>query len=267
MAVLGTDKEIVRDFFEEMSPSYFAAYSSPDPDGHSFRSRKLKTLEMVDRAFPSGEGKRVLDVGCGPGVMVAELLARKFTVTASDISQGMIDDCHKRFPNEPRLTCRVGDVTALDYPDAQFDLVIAMGLVEYLTLEDIERSYSEMRRVLKPGGTLIVTYPNRSSFYRRTSVKPVLSKMKRLVEGLRKKERAVAWRIKHEFSERDMADIRGPHGLELRDVQYYNFKVTPYPFDKIFPSLAVGLAKRLEDSASGPVRYLGTGFIALFEKE
>ncbi|MCW5800898.1 MAG: methyltransferase domain-containing protein [Deltaproteobacteria bacterium] len=258
------DRHNVREFFEEMSPSYFDKYGSAKTEGHSFRSRKQRTLACIDAAGP-WTGKHVLDIGCGPGVMVAELLARSFAeVHAIDVSPGMVEDCRKRFHGVSALTCEVGDATRLAYPDRRFDLVLAMGLVEYFDDADVDVIYREVTRVLQPGGKLLVTYPNASSVYRRLSVRPWLSRTKRLFERLRGDGiRRVA---KQTFHEEQVARDAARHGLNVSAVRYYNYKVTPYPFDQLFPRPAVFLAEQLESIDRGPAQYLGTGFIVLFER-
>jgi ubiquinone/menaquinone biosynthesis C-methylase UbiE len=257
------DKDNVRDFFEDMAPSYFAKYGSASTEGHSFRSRKAKTLRVID-AY-SWQGCSVLDIGCGPGIMVAELLARGFAqVHAIDISQGMVDECRQRFRDEPRVTANVGDATNLAYPEHHFDLVLAMGLLEYFAPDDVDRIYREMTRVLRPKGNLLVTYPNRDSVYRRLNIRPVFSRLKRLAEQVNgNRQRRVA---KQTFLADELAGEAKRYGLTVKDIRYYNFKILPYPFDQLLPGVSVRVSQHLEMRGNGPERYLGTGFIALFEK-
>ena len=101
---------------------------------------------------------RVLEVGCGTGFFLINLWKAGYIgadVHATDISEGMLQVC-KRNASEHGLDVetRQGDAESLPYEDGQFDLVIGHAFLHHLP--DPAAALSEMRRVLAPGGHLVV---------------------------------------------------------------------------------------------------------------
>lgn len=123
----------------------------------SFLIRKQRVLELINES-----GGKILDIGCGPGVMISELLDKHYEYFGIDISNEMIEEAKIKFIN-PALTSkvhlRVADATYMDYPDGYFDGAIGMGLLEYFSIP--QKLTEEINRVLKPGGFLIVTIPKK----------------------------------------------------------------------------------------------------------
>ncbi len=108
-------------------------------------------------------GERVLDVACGTGViarLAAEQVGSTGSVTGIDVAPDMIEVARGTpAPAEPPIDWQVGDATSLPFPDGAFDLVTCqMGL---MFVPDWAAAVAEMRRVLAPGGRLVVTTPGR----------------------------------------------------------------------------------------------------------
>lgn len=93
---------------------------------------------------------RVLDVGCGRGGLVTELLKQGLDAHGVDVSQVAITAAQQRAPD--RFICAAA--TSLPYPDGHFDCVVANGLIEYLDEADVPRVLSELRRICR--GQLLV---------------------------------------------------------------------------------------------------------------
>ena len=94
---------------------------------------------------------QILDIGCGTGQLMKELQAYG-TVTGIDISERAVSYCKER-----GLSPDVGSADKLPYPDNFFDTVVIMDVLEHL--EDDSLGAQELLRVLKPGGTAIITVP------------------------------------------------------------------------------------------------------------
>ena len=99
-------------------------------------------------------GRRILDAGCGSGPLFAALRDRGAIVTGFDKSAGMLELARRRLGDDADL--QVADLgRPLPFPDGAFDDVIASLVLHYL--EDWGPALAELRRVLKPGGRLIVS--------------------------------------------------------------------------------------------------------------
>jgi SAM-dependent methyltransferase len=98
-------------------------------------------------------GRRILDVGCGSGPLFAALRDRGAILAGFDSSAGMIERARRRLGDDADL--RVTELgSPLPFPDGAFDDVVAALVLHYL--EDWGPALAELRRVLKPGGRLIV---------------------------------------------------------------------------------------------------------------
>jgi SAM-dependent methyltransferase len=108
---------------------------------------------FVMEALPLFHG-RVLDLGCGTGRHSLFLAAKGFEVVALDASKTGIEILKKRIKDENTKGIRtvVGDMSELPFPDAYFGAVISTNVIHHATFDKIEKTFSEVRRVLEPGG-------------------------------------------------------------------------------------------------------------------
>src|SRR3954452_19196129 len=104
-----------------------------------------------------GEAERALDLGCGDGRLSAELGALK--LFAADVSPLALDRARMRLGADAQLVETDPDAP-LPLEDSQFDLVLCAETLEHV--RDVQLFLSELRRVLRPGGTLAVTTPAHS---------------------------------------------------------------------------------------------------------
>lgn len=106
-----------------------------------------------------GDARRVLDVGCGEGLLL-EKARRRFP--DRDIEGVDVDPLNVRICTEHALPARQGSVDALPYPDASVDACLFIEVIEHLPAP--EAALRELWRVLRPGGRLLVLVPNDRTF-------------------------------------------------------------------------------------------------------
>jgi ubiquinone/menaquinone biosynthesis C-methylase UbiE len=101
-------------------------------------------------------GMRVLDAGCGPGVISAAIAAinRRIEVVALDASPARAAVAEATLDSCANAEVVQGDVQQLPFPDSSFDLVYCRFLLEYVP--DKQRAVNELVRVLQPGGTILL---------------------------------------------------------------------------------------------------------------
>ena len=105
------------------------------------------------------EGARVIDVACGTGIvgrLVAEKVGRSGTVIGVDLNGGMIETAKQNSPmTGANVEWRQGDVNALPFPDTSFDIAFCQQGLQFFP--DKLVALKELRRVLAPGGAMILT--------------------------------------------------------------------------------------------------------------
>ncbi len=117
-----------------------------------FASRTRAILAYLDRYVgPGQQDRRVLDVGCGAGNMMHHL-SHYGHVTGIDLYSKPLEVARQR-----GLDVQEGSADDLPFDDQTFDVVTLLDVVEHVPNE--HGVFSECRRVLKPGGKLVVTVP------------------------------------------------------------------------------------------------------------
>jgi arsenite methyltransferase len=117
----------------------------------------LRRRELVRAAVGARSGDRVLDVGCGPGFYITELLeavGREGAVVGVDISADMLAVAAKRAAGHGNVEFHEAGATSLPVPDASFERAICVQVLEYV--RDVPAALAEMHRVLRPGGRMLV---------------------------------------------------------------------------------------------------------------
>ncbi len=122
---------------------------------HRWRTAENSASFLLPHLSP---GMSLLDVGCGPGNITADLAGRlgEGRAVGIDISAEIIEMATTQYAtgDRPHLSFEVADVYGLNFEEASFDVVYAHQVLQHLT-KPVE-ALREMRRVLRPGGTLAV---------------------------------------------------------------------------------------------------------------
>lgn len=117
-----------------------------------FIGRRNIFFDLLERQVGKAGGRRVLEVGCGAGGMLKPL-QRFGTVHGIDIATDYVRACHEH--GLARMLTGSGD--ALPFADGTFDLVALFDVIEHIP--DERATLVEVRRVLKPGGTVFLSVP------------------------------------------------------------------------------------------------------------
>jgi len=107
----------------------------------------------------AGEGARLLEVGCGAGSLLSQVVARGYRYYGCDLSPRMAAGAQAR-ARSARVAAGIAcaDAERLPFRTASVDLVIAVGVLEYLP--EPLRFLAETSRVLRPGGRLLLSVPS-----------------------------------------------------------------------------------------------------------
>ena len=127
-------------------------------DEVNYRSRRdITVAQVMSIANPNA---RILDLGCGTGPVIGELRRCGLDVVGLDYSEDMLEHARARLRvqglDESDLI--QGDCRKTPYASASFDVVVCLGVISYM--EDYGPVLDEIHRLLKPGGTALISFRN-----------------------------------------------------------------------------------------------------------
>jgi len=151
----------IRRFFDAAAPERDALIAADPVLEYEQRRRAAVVMLLLEPRA----GQHILDVGCGNGRDLPPLLAAGCSCAAVDCSPEMIAAARRRLPADlaPRCTLAVADAAQLPFANGVFDAVFASEVIEHIPRW--QQATVEMARVLSPGGRLVITTPNRRSWY------------------------------------------------------------------------------------------------------
>lgn len=110
----------------------------------------------LNQLLPSSDGKQALDVGTGMGQFAFYLARSGFKVTGIDISEKMVLNARRKAEAENlTIDFDTGDAESLKFEDDAFDVIVARNVL--WTLPNPQKALLDWRRVLKPGGKIVVS--------------------------------------------------------------------------------------------------------------
>ena len=111
---------------------------------------------------PMVAGRVVLDIACGEGYGSALIARHAAHVTGADIAPAAISHARARYARCANLEFREADCAALPFADASFDVVVSFETLEHIRAQ--ETFLDEVRRVLRPGGFVAISCPNKAEY-------------------------------------------------------------------------------------------------------
>jgi len=156
--------EYFRSYYNEQSSYWASIYKSAPGQltiyASHFRQRMQVILRMIEK-LANRTGKKALEAGCGPGAYIKPLLLLGYDVSAIDQSEGMVEQARQNIEGElsERVTLGVSGIESISFPDECFDIITNVAVLMYVP--DDAKPVREFYRLLKPGGTLIITVDNK----------------------------------------------------------------------------------------------------------
>lgn len=251
---------LVVEHFDRLSTTGAWTRLYEDADGLSYHAhvRRRRVLELL----PNELGE-VVDVGCGPGVMVEAVLARGGRFSGIDVSAEMVSEGRTRFGQLDNVTFAIGDIEKIGLPDASCDQVICMGVIEYLS--QAGKAMGEIARILRPGGTATVTVPKRRHVDLLTI--RALAAVRALARRAGMSGSDQLPRLRLQPGELDATAAAA--GLVPAGGSQYHFTPLPYPCNRLAPELTMKLNLPFErwHAHRGRVRsFLAHGYVGRYRK-
>lgn len=144
----------------EIGTGYLGYYSTHPGTRYTFARRVEVLLPLIRQALPA---RRMLEIGCGAGLLSMALASETQETVGIDVSASAIAfaDALKQELGCQNAAFEIGDAEALRFENQAFDLLLCSEVLEHLLRP--EQALAEFRRVLKAGGSLILTTPSAAS--------------------------------------------------------------------------------------------------------
>lgn len=114
----------------------------------SFYPVYMEKIRLIEKFLDAnGHDKKILDLGCGEGVLVEKYKRRNYDIIGVDYN----------YESENVLKRSVVDTR---FPDDNFDIILNLDVLEHISFAQQEEAFDEISRILKPGGMLVLTLPN-----------------------------------------------------------------------------------------------------------
>ena len=134
------------------------SYSEAVQSRYALEHKHYSLLKWIKELKKYGK-KRVLDVGCGSGVVTLELVRSGFSTVSVDASKAMLNHLEKNLPENKRTDCRcvLADCKSLPFPDGFFDGILCFGLLHHV--DDYEAAVREQIRTSAANGAIYIAEP------------------------------------------------------------------------------------------------------------
>ncbi len=230
--------------------------TAPTERTYNFFTRRECVFSLLEG---DGEYERMLDIGCGTADYGALAQRHQAEYVGIDYSLSMIEQAIERTATEPgtwRLTVGAGD--RISYAESSFDLVIGLGYIEYF--EDPSETLEELRRVMKPGGTLVM----------QSFKWDLLGSLRRRWDEARRGDKGPDDRLPGDWVDKkyqgpELDAVMAPFGFEKVDYTYNNFYLLPEPMRRRWPKLYMSMSETAGKVAPRLLGFSAVNYIAKYK--
>jgi ubiquinone/menaquinone biosynthesis C-methylase UbiE len=138
-----------RKLYGDVYDEVYSMHLSRDPETLEFGASTIFIPFLLRLSRP---GQSVLEIGCGTGLMAIELARAGRRVTGIDVSRVALDKARSRGEGVRGLEFTLVTGVHLPYPAAVFNCAYSIEVLEHLHEEDVKTHFTEVRRILRPGG-------------------------------------------------------------------------------------------------------------------
>jgi len=229
-------QEIFDDF--AFTGEWPSRYDPSRVDNYNFITRR----ESVRHILSGSQFASVLDLGCGSGDYCELLSSVSTEYVGVDFSEMMIRKANLTYGRLPsRPVFREGSAEALPFDDRRFDLVCAIGFIEYF--KDPILPMREIVRVLKPGGTLVIQ-SFQMDFFRRMSEGLGMNAIKRVVQRLIGRG-VVGFSTDKPYTQDELDQLMKKFQFKKEGHLYSNYHILPKTFRRVFAAANVHASEQL----------------------
>ncbi|MFA9410747.1 MAG: class I SAM-dependent methyltransferase [Deltaproteobacteria bacterium] len=237
------------DASEQKARRYYDDFSDSYERGRGYGYHRMIDDLEIQATMPYARGARVLELGCGTGLILSRVAEVAEEAVGIDLSEGMAQLARDR-----GLDVHIGSVCDLPFEDDQFDLTYSFKVLAHVP--DIDAALREATRVTRPGGHLLL------EFYNPWSLRYLAKKAagpQPIGDDRTEADISTRW-----DSPRKIPALLPPN-VEI--VDYYGVRVlTPFAAVHRIPGIARGLSRAEHLASRSPLRYFGGFLIAVLRK-
>lgn len=258
------EKEVVRNVYQEIADEYDERIP-----GFTMIDQRFTETEMTFVMSKVDASDDVLDMGCGTGRFTIPLAQHARHVTGLDVSGAMIARARaKAGQAEVSIDFRESDMEQLPFEDNSFDAIVCMLALMHIPLESRQKVFLEASRVLRPGGSMIISVKNaiferlsRADRFAVVDITDVEAKQLIFTHTRSGKDLVAPW---YSFSPQDLDRLFALAGLRMVDLQG-NIPLSAWISDTILADPGVGQTVRAIERLLGdlpPFNFLGYHILA-----
>ena len=169
-----------------------------------FAGKRYLLSIFLKKYLKNKNNLKILDVGCGTGIIM-KMLESYGKVHGIDTSDVALNFCRKRGIRN----IKKADVCSIPYKKEEFDLITSLNVLYHKNVKDDFKAISEMYRVLKPGGILIVTDSAMKCLFGRHDITH---------HGIRR------------YSKKELLSKLRKTGFQIKKTTYFNFTLFPFAY-------------------------------------
>ncbi len=189
-----------------------------------------RDLEFIKDCAKNGD--KILDYGCGNGRLLELIGDKNIEYRGVDISQKLIDIASQKYGSDRKKFQKITGFDILPFPDNYFNAVYSIAVFHHIPSKELRsKIIKELYRVVKPGGTVIITVWN---LWRKKYIKNIaINYFNKLINkskldwddcyiSFKDNQGNIFWRYHHAFTKKELKNLFLPAGFKIRKYAIIN---------------------------------------------